>query len=371
MVSAAAIGWGSYGAYEGPYHKGKCPYVLPGSPSEDEKVMAVITATEGGKFDAFNGYDSCGWTSGIIQWIEKGQYSISDMMGVAAEKDAILVTSFLAMGLQYGLSFKRNAKGQWRLFFSDARGGEVNTYDEQKQLFYLHGDGTKGTWDDESKQYARKWAAAISTVWEDPTAQQAQLEFTTERLAWFMQPYAKGIFASMPDTDIARGVRAAYLSFAANNPTWANKALKVGVNSTSAAPWTMDWVVAVLKSLTFSPQVAIYPHRYDCIRPVLEQVYGLQLPDFSKELKTWSETTGIPAGLDTRTLQRALISLGYDLGPARDDGVYGEKTKAAVLVLESTSGIVPEQAQDGMVDVYTFPALCAALEAKGLPLQSS
>lgn len=367
MVSAASIGWGSYQQFEGPWYKGKCPYVLPGSPSEDEKVMAVITATEGGKFDAFNGYDSCGWTSGIIQWIEKGQYSISDMMGNVILVNPALAEPFTWRAEACGYTFS-NATGKYRF---NGPAGLVDTYAEQKQLFYVHGDGTKGTWDDGTKLYARQWAAAISSVWEDEVAQKVQLEFTAKRLGWFMQPYAKGIFESMPSTDIARGVRAAYLSFAANNPTWANKALKAGVNSTTATPWTMDWAIAVLKYLTFNPQVAIYPHRYDCIRPVLEQVYGLQLPDFAAELKAWSLKTGIPAGIATVDVQRALIKLGYDLGPAEDDGKYGDKTRAAVLVLEQTSGMVPKEAQDGMVDVYTFPALCAALEAKGLPLMST
>lgn len=369
MVSAAAVGWGSYQNYEGPWYKGKCPYVVSEKPTSEEAIMAVITATEGGKFDAFNGYDSCGWTSGIIQWIEKGQYSISDMMGAVAEKDASLIAGFLSFGLQHDVSFKKNSKGQWRLFFQDGR-GEINTYEEQKQLFYIHGDGTKGSWDEGTKTYARQWAAAISSVWEDPEAQQVQLEFTAKRLTWFMQPYAKGVFAQMPQTPVAYGLRAAYLSFAANNPTWANKALNVGIQGTTATTWSMDWAIAVLKALTFNPRVAIYPHRYDCIRPVLEQLYGMQLPDFSKELKAWSAETGIPAGIDTRTLQRSLIALGYDLGPAEDDGRYGEKTKAAVLQLERMSGTVPEANQDGMVDAHTYPALCDALEAKGLPLMS-
>lgn len=366
MVSAASIGWGSYQNYEGPWYKGKCPYILPGSPSEDEKVMAVITATEGGKYDAFNGYDSCGWTSGIIQWIEKGQYSISDMMGEVILQKEELAEPFVRMAGSSGYSFFRKSNGKFR--FSYRGVGEVDSYEEQKRLFYLIGDGTRGSWNESTKQYARQWAAAISTVWESPEAQKIQLEFTAKRLTWFMQTYSQMVFKAMPDTDLARGVRAAYLSFAANNPTWADKALKAGTANAVAAPWTMDWAVAILKSLTFTPQVAIYPHRYDCIRPVLELVYGLQLPDFSAELKAWSLSTKIPAGLTTKDLQQALMSLGYDLGPAGADGKYGAKTKAAVLSLEQTSGMVPKTAQDGMVDAHTFPALCAALESKGLPL---
>lgn len=370
MVTAAEIGWGKYRNYEGPFYRGKFGYTLPASPTEDEKVMAVITATEGGHFDAWNGYDTCGWTSGLIQWCEKAQYSVSDMLGAVAEEAGArgepMLQTVDRMAVVSGVIFKRNAKGRWRFFFTDSR-GEVDSLAEQLQLFYKHGDGTQGTWTDETRAYAKAWGAAISTVWENPVAQAVQTKFTAARLGGFMLSAAKQVFASAPDTDLARGLRAAYLSFAANNPTWANKSLATAVaQSAQLTAWSIDWVIAVLRELTFGPQVAIYPHRYDAIRPVLEALYGLSLPDFSAELKSWSAATGIPAGLTPKRLQEALGALGYDLGPKGADGVYGKKTREAVLTLEQLSGIVPVEHQDGMVDVYTWPALQEALNAKKL-----
>lgn len=369
MVAVSEIGWGKYRQYEGPFYRGKFGYTLPSNPRPEDMQMAVITATEGGHYDAWNGYDVCGWTSGLIQWCEgRGQYSVSDMLGAVAAYDRDLLFTVDQELIHEDLLFKPNEKGRYRFFFKDSR-GEVDSQAEQQELFYAGGDGTQGSWKANNKMRAKAWAAAVSTVWENQEAQRIQVDYTAKRLRGFLLPYAKSVFDGMPDTDIARGVYAAYLSFAANNPTWANNSLQTAVKQRrQASAWTLDWVISILQELTFGPGIAIYPHRYDAIRPVLEKLYGLQLPDFSNELKLWSEATGIPAGITTAQLQRALIRLGYDLGPAKDDGKYGKKTTEAVLTLEQLSGIVPVQEQNGQVDQFTWPALQKALADKGLSM---
>lgn len=365
MVTHNDIGWGRYKNYEGPFYRGKHAFKLPETPTEDDRVMAVVTATEGGCYDAWNGYDVCGWTSGLIQWCEgQGQFSVSDMLGVVGDNAPWALKPMIDLGLANGVEFTKNSRGKWRFFFMDQR-GEVDSFAEQKSLFYVSGDGTVGTWSDNTKLYGKKWAAAISSVWEHPLTQELQRRFTAERLTRFMLPYAKGVFASVPPFPHAMALRAAYISFAANNPTWANSSLQRAISATAASQWTPDWCIAILKELTFGPKVAIYPHRYDAIRPVLERLYNVNLPDFSADLVKWASSTGMRA-VSTKELQAALIKLGYDLGPAGADGIYGKKTKAAVLALEELSPIVPVDARDGMVDVFTWPALQDALEAKGL-----
>lgn len=363
MVAASEIGWGSYRSYEGPYYKGKHRYTLPGGPTENDRIIAVITATEGGAYDAFNGYDGCGWTSGLIQWIEKGQYSVSDMLGAVAASHPALLSPVHAQGENTGYRFQK-CGNQYRF----CKGGAlwVDTLDEQLELFYMGGTGKKGTWSDAAKTYAKEWAAAISTVWENTQAQFVQVSYTAKRLNGFMMPTAAALFKTMPDTPVARAFRSAYLSFAANNPTRAQDAIRSILNITTKPAWSKDWVVQMLQALTFQSGVAIYPHRYECIRPVLEKLYGVDLPDFAKELKDWSQLTGIPGGVDTTKVQKALLALGYDLGPRKADGVYGDKTRTAVLELERNSGTVPVECQDGMVDVYTWPAMQKALADKGL-----
>ena len=369
MVDVSSIGWGEYRQYCGPYYKGKFGYVLPSNPSEADRQIAVVTATEGGHYDAWNGYDVCGWTSGLIQWCEgRGQYSVSDMLGAVCDYDEDLIQGVDDLAKEYGLIFKRNEKNRFRFFFTDQR-GEVDSIAEQNQLFYVTGDGTQGSWTSQTAIYAKRWAAAISTVWENQEARRIQNEYTANRLSGFLLPYAKSVFGSKPNTELARGLYAAYLSFAANNPTWANRSLQTAITQNAHVPaWTPDWANIILCEMTFGPKVAIYPHRYDSIRPVLENLYNMNLPDMSDELMRWTYRTGIPAGITTPQLQRALIALGYDLGPAKDDGVYGKKTTEAVLTLERLSGVVPTEEQNGLVDQYTWLALQKALEAKGLSM---
>lgn len=369
MVAVNEIGWGRYRNYEGPFYRGKFGYTLPPGARPADMQMAVITATEGGHFDAWNGYDVCGWTSGLIQWCERNQYSVSDMLGAVANVDRGLLYGVEQMAKDNDLRFAQNAKGRWRFFYNDKR-GEVDSQVEQQQLFYIDGDGTQGSWNSVNTQYAKRWAAAISSVWEMQEARAAQVVYTTSRLGGFLLPYAKSVFSARPSTQLAEGLYAAYLSFAANNPTWANNSLTRAVQANSSlGAWTLDWSIAILKELTFGPGVVIYPHRFESIRPVLEKLYGMQLPDFAAELQAWSKSTGIPTDITTVRLQRGLLALGFDLGPAKDDGKYGKKTTEAVLTLEQQSGgLVPANKQDGVVDVWTYPALIAALQAKGLSL---
>lgn len=366
MVQANEIGWGSYGQFEGPYFLGRAPFVLPESPSPAEETMAVITAAEGGHYDAWNGYDSCGWTSGVIQWCEgNGQYSVSDMLGAVADQDQTLLSGLRDYASSVAVGFERTPEGKWRFQFKDGRSFVDNPL-KQQQLFYKTGNGNKGTWTPATTAYGKGWAAAISSVWEQPGAQSIQCSFTAGKLSQFFTSSAKLFFSTMPSTPVAQAMWSSYASFAVNNPSWASSALAQSVTSYSGQPyWEEEHLIHLLKHLTFDPRVAIYPARYNAIRPVLEKLYSVQLPDFAVELQQWAIDTGLPTTITTKQLQEALISLGYDLGPTGADGSYGGKTKAALFSFEQSHG-VPAAKQDGMIDEYTCPALTTALAAKGL-----
>jgi hypothetical protein len=355
MATSNDIGWGTYREYEGPFYRGRSPYVLPSNPTESDRILAVITATEGGRWDAYNGYDRCICTSGLIQWCEAGQYSVSDMLGAVAEKNRALIASVDAYAASKDVDFKKNARGRYRFFFRDER-GEVSDTTEQRQLFLLRSNGKRGTWDAESKEHAKGWAAAISTVWEHPEAQRIQGAYTAARLSGFALPFARNVLAAAPNNDLGAAFKAGYLSFAANNPTWANQHLEIAMKASDDPAYSRDWLIGVLKQLTFGPNVAIYPHRYSAIRPVIERLYGVDLPDLAEDLKRWVTVNGEP--LEAKAAQQILIQLGFDLGPWGADGIIGKATRQALITFQQQRGLEPS----GEVDAPTRRALLAARE---------
>ena len=72
-----------------------------------------------------------------------------------------------------------------------------------------------------------------------------------------------------------------------------------------------------------------------------------------------TQPTGVVDLTSVRGWQRALISLGYDLGPSGADGVVGTRTRAAVVAFQTRAGLVA----DGVVGPLTRAALQAALAA--------
>lgn len=364
MVAVNEIGWGSYGAFEGPYFSGRAAVKVEQA-EMPEMIVMVTAAAEGGHYDAFNGYDSCGWTSGAIQWCENHQFSVSDMLGKVADGQYAELDPLVEYADSVGVDFEKDPSGRWRFKFRDARAFVDNNL-KQQQLFYRAGNGNKGTWTNDNKLYAKGWAAAISTLWEDDSMQSIQRMFTYSRLGQFFTPSAKAIFASRPDTPLADATYAAYASFAVNNPSWASASLAKAVAARGGiTAWSPEYLVHVLKHLTFDPQVAIYPARYNAIRPVLEQLYGVQLPDMANALQVWSAATGLPTNFTTKQMQTALIDLGYDLGPAGADNKYGGATKAALFKFEQENGVPPAN-QDGMIDTFTYPVLVRVLGQHGL-----
>lgn len=366
MPTYEDIGWSSYRQYEGPFYRGKHPFVLRDNPSDDEKTLAVVAATEGGHYDAINMYDGKPvLSSGLIQFIEgMGQRSVSQMIGSTVLDDCS--GEFLDFVRSMGLSFAADNR-KW--YFFTSKGLErVDTAYEQNHLFRGGSTGEKGTWDDDSSFLAKRWAAAVASLWENPEAQFRQREFTLNRLWNFVFGRSAPVVSSAsgnPDKH-AQAFTAAYISFAVNNPSRADRHLCKVIDKHGGFVWKWgpDILIEILQELTFGPKIAIYPHRYNAIRPVLERLYGVELPDFAEQLKQWKEENGFHAFLSTVELQKALIALGEDLGPYGADGKYGQKTKRALRNIEVRAKLPPEFC-DGMIDEHTYPILEELLLAQG------
>lgn len=281
--------------YEGPFFRGVVGFRLPAEPDEADRYLAVITAAEGGHYDAINMYDRGIISVGVIQWIEAGQYSVSDMLGHVIEKcGADTVMAPLKPALDAcNATFKKNARGQWRFFFNDAK-GEVDTL-EKTRILFLGCPGLKGTWTPEARARAKLWAACVANVWASEAACRAQNDFTRARLARFIMADAKKqLFGSEPNEGWVGAIRAAYVSFAVNLPAVANAQLKAAVAELQSPKWSPDWCTGVLKKLVFGSGIGIWPVRYNGIRPVLERLWGISLPKTAKDLATWQEPVPVP-----------------------------------------------------------------------------
>lgn len=290
-VTPAQIGWSAYKDYEGPFFHGVRGFKLPVNPDTSDKYLAVITAAEGGHYDAINMYDRGIISVGVIQWIEAGQYSVSDMLGHVADKlgvDAVMLPLKPALDL-CDASFKKNAKGRWRFFFNDVK-GEVDSL-EKTRILFLGCTGLKGSWTPEAKQRAKTWAACVANVWSTDEACRAQNSFTRPKLLpWFVLADGKAIlFGPEPEEGWVGALRAAFVSFGVNLPSVANAQLKLAVSTLKSPKWSAAWCTGVLKQLTFGPNIGIYPLRYNGIRPVLEQLWNVSLPKTAKDLQAWQE----------------------------------------------------------------------------------
>lgn len=376
-MEATEVGWGRYKGWRGPFIRGTHRYSDPSEMTESDRIVGVTSATETPFYDGTNCYDGQIITSTIIQTIERSYYGVSGVLGEVAEAAPAVIEEFQDRISERDLVFSKNSRGRYRFFFSS--GDEVDTLDEQRRAFHLHSTGAVGTWGDASKEWGKEMAAAVASVWAHPSAQAVQRKFAARRIRLYAFKDSKKVVDGAPDTAIGRAFVAAYLSFAVNNPTRANKHLGIGTASFDGTAWTNNWLIHVLKELTFGPKIAIYPHRYDAIQKPLKNYYGLNLPNFAEELEQWQADMGMdvvpredvldedlegkgkePTFTTTREVQQQLYDMGYDLGPAGVDGREGTKTRDAIMTFQSLNGLEA----DGIVGSETRKALLEAYRQK-------
>lgn len=283
-ITPDMLSWGGYSQWEGPYFKGQWPYVLPDSPDFWDKTLAVLSATEG-KLDALNAYDSCIISVGMVQLCDAGFFLTTNLLGYLADNlDPTVVTGPLSEALKSSnATFKHSDKG-WRFQFLDER-GEVRTTNMQREL-YLKGTGLRNSWTPESRRHVKLWAAGLANIWNDPRCRTLQVKYLKGRLPGFISPSVKkDLFnPTIPITPWVEVARAAFMSFSANNQTKAAVAYFKHLKESKDTKWSQAWTVGLLRELTFGPGVSIYPDRYNRIRPVLENLWGVQLPKTSREL---------------------------------------------------------------------------------------
>lgn len=365
MVTVEDIKWGFYDEYEGPYFKGnQYPQIVNASSSELDKLMTVLVATESGwAYDAVNMYDRMIVSIGLIQFGEMGQYSVSDMLGKVAEDCGVSVVLDPLSGSlnDSNATFKKNSLGKWRFFFNDER-GEVNNVDKQRALF-LGCSGRRvrqknksdhaDSWTPELRVKAIRWAAALANVWSTPCARASQLDFVKKRLTWFLLPDAKKILFGKDAVGArAMALQAIYTSFAGNNPLIAKNALVTAVKESKAEKWSEAWSWTIMRHLVFDSKIAIYPARFDKIKPIVERLWNVRLPNSSSILFNWSEEK--PSLLPSPSPSRSNVHV--------DDPPVPVEQKTTGNVSDDASGVVGRQGIIAFI-VWLF-ALIASLFRK-------
>jgi hypothetical protein len=350
---------GSYKDYTGFWSPGIYKYNLQAiGPLSDEadKRTAVIAATEGGAYDASNFYDRCIATHGLIQFCDASMFGVCDLLGAVADYDVTKIEAVGEYAAHRAFSFTKST-GRWR-FFDNAKRAPVLTLEQQRHLWILNSDGH--SWDEASKTVAKGWIQALSAVWADEDVRALQRRYVAQKLMGFvMAPVRPILFGDVAfGENITLAGQAAYLSFAANLPAVAGA--QFAKLSPSLERGTMEWLLELLRVLTFGAGIPIYVDRYNKIRPHLERLYDVDLPDTAALLKAGTTALDHPPAsnpIGASVAQHALIAAGFDLGPMGADGVFGARSKSALVEFQRTHGLTP----DGILGPKSSDALLKVL----------
>ncbi len=332
----------------------------------------MITATEGGRYDAINMYDRCIITGGLIQYCEAGIFLLSGLLAEIIGRSAAAAEPVLFLAAELGYEFgpvpSSNKSGvSWRFYRAGNPRMAVDTQEEQKDLF-LGCSGLIGSWGPPGsiqRMKATRLATAFATVLAHPASIIVQNEKAARELEKFYMPFAiqylledRNHIKCYP-TNIMDAAVAIYSSFAANLPAVAATQLQRFATTTKHEKYSRAWLDEMCWHLTYGSGITIYPERYNKIRPVVERLFNVDLPDFATDLlalQADTQTSTARGAFDLSSvvgIQRALIELGFDLGPKGADGISGPKTRFAIMAFQFGSNLV----SDGIVGPKTKDAL--------------
>jgi hypothetical protein len=352
MITKKDLGWGSYRDYSGFYFWGRHHYSMPASPRSIDLLYAVAMATEGGCTDSFNGYDSCGWSLGRYQVTELcSDFKVSALLGDVMENCPFAMDELNSALDRTEFGFAK-IDGRWG--FTDKTGPLRRSAAASRRLYSGNSDGK--TWTYADKEHAASFIVPLINIWDYPEAGIIQDAFMQRRLPSFVMADVRNVFY-YPDIKELGAAKAAMVSFSLNRATSAAAMWKLALGTSKFTPGSPDWLIDVVAALTFGPGIGIYPQRYEDIAPLLNRLYGVDLPLKADALHALRPTIPLapvaPVGLTTAGIQAALLKLGYDLGPAGADGKMGPKTKAAIKDFQSRNSLTP----DGVVGPLTAAAL--------------
>ena len=103
--------------------------------------------------------------------------------------------------------------------------------------------------------------------------------------------------------------------------------------------WSEEWCVSLIKQLTFGPKIGIYPRRYEAIRPVVEKLYGINLPKTVKDLESWSAPE--PKDVIKNDQKNEITTTQNTI-------------KQEAIVVNSTIAETPANTKNGVLSIFKF-----------------
>ncbi len=335
---------GTYKQYEGPVYWGKIPYIPAKTPDFLDKALRTVCATEGGKYDAVNMYDSCIVTLGISQ-LCLSAHVLEGMLGGCVEVDPDKMKNILG-SLPTPATLKKNSRGLWRFFFLDGR--EVESTAQMREMFLSGAIGLKNQWSPQQEEFAKKVAVIFANLWEDERFRKVQSNWSKSSLPRFIMPQTKKVFLTLPsDSGWQGALKAAVISYSMNNPKTADLQF---VKATSNPAWSGssdEEKFSLAMTEMVKNGIGIWPGRYEDIAPVLREEFGVNVPPLESIQRGAVSMEPLKTAVD---VQKFLISMGYDLGPKAVDGVIGKKTTAAILDFQRSNQLQ----QTGTLDKGTL-----------------
>lgn len=363
MINISRIGWGSYDKFEGPYFWGSYKHSLPQNPTFEQKVLSVVTSTEGGSYDAVNMYDRCVLTVGVIQYCE-AVMAFSRMLGYCASHGDLdsINDSLSNLPIPLSLTLKSNS---WAFTKSD--GTPITDNNLRREVFLGGSTGFKGQWENDQKDFAKQVALIFANMWDDPSLRKNQSVYAGNTILSFTSQKSHAIMNSLPngkdESGWIGGLRAALASYSANLPAVAETML---TKATQHSKWNgsdKDKFFVACREMALGSTIRIWPERWGKISPVIGKIFNIDSPTLD-ELKSFDsdELSACTEDLldTTVEIQKFLISQGYDLGPSKADGIYGKLTKKAVESFQSAHGQTPTGYVDDATKEEMLKLICLA-----------
>lgn len=321
--------------------------------------MAVITATEGGAYDAINRYDRCIDTQGIIQWCNRApQRSVDGLYAALWNHNPALLDPVQNFVQLHGFEYR--VQNGWAGFCRVRDARRIDTPALQLELYFKGASGRRNEWSSDQRAYAQQFCAEAREVWDSLDARLIQEEWTARRLiSFFVTEKANKILSQRPKTPVAEAYLVGYLSFAANNPARAEKVLLDGTAAMAGGgpgAWSLAWAQELLRRHAVLSGVAIYPDRYRKIQPVIERLFGVSFLPL-EELPGTTDQWVTPL-----EIQRALLAWRPEL-ELEPTGLWDTATKRAWGMFERET---PGTVQDGLPGMDDLPALQRVIEEAAL-----